>query len=133
MGFIYILFKIFFLFNTYYFKNSFIHTFSVLNTDNMSIIGLTIDYGPYGFIDRYDPNHIFNGSDTSGRYTYKNQPDICEWNCRKLAEVLEPLIELNKSKEIIDKTFKDEFKKHYMNKMRKKVIFNLHIICIELV
>ena len=68
----------------------FVH--GVLNTDNMSIAGLTIDYGPYGFLDRYDPYHIFNGSDTGGRYSYVNQADICEWNCKKLAEILEPLL-----------------------------------------
>jgi uncharacterized protein YdiU (UPF0061 family) len=88
----------------------------------MSIVGLTIDYGPYGFLDRYDPDYIFNESDTYGRYTYKNQPGICEWNCIKLAEALSPILPLNKSKEIIQKTFKSEFKKHYLKQMSRKVL-----------
>ncbi|KAI8465473.1 MAG: hypothetical protein J3K34DRAFT_525334 [Monoraphidium minutum] len=60
----------------------------VLNTDNMSILGLTIDYGPYGFLDRYDPGHVCNGSDDTGRYDYQGQPEICRWNCEALASAL---------------------------------------------
>lgn len=60
----------------------------MLNTDNMSILGLTIDYGPFGFLDRYDPEHVCNTSDDSGRYSYSAQPQICRWNCMKLAEAL---------------------------------------------
>lgn len=97
----------------------FVH--GVLNTDNMSIVGLTIDYGPYGFLERYDPGHIFNGSDSGGRYTYENQPKICEWNCVKLAEALNPLLPIQKSKEIVEKTFKKEYNQHYLEKMRKKL------------
>ena len=93
----------------------------VLNTDNMSILGLTIDYGPFGFLDRYDPDHIFNGSDTAGRYTYRNQIDICEWNCVKLAEALSPVIDLNNLKDFVKNNFKSEFQRVYMEKMRKKV------------
>lgn len=95
----------------------------VLNTDNMSILGLTIDYGPFGFLDRYDPDHIFNGSDTAGRYTYRNQIDICEWNCIKLAEALSPVLDLNKLKDFVKKNFKQEFERVYIEKMKKKVIF----------
>lgn len=51
----------------------------VLNTDNMSILGLTIDYGPFGFLDLYDPNFICNGSDHDGRYKYSAQPEVCKW------------------------------------------------------
>ena len=64
----------------------------VLNTDNMSIVGLTIDYGPYGFLDMFDPTYICNGSDSNGRYSYQNQPTIVKWNCGKLAEALSPLL-----------------------------------------
>ena len=48
----------------------------VLNTDNMSIVGLTIDYGPYGFMERFDPDLICNASDDNGRYTYIKQPGM---------------------------------------------------------
>ncbi len=100
----------------------FVH--GVLNTDNMSILGLTIDYGPFGFLERYNPNFIFNGSDTGGRYTYKNQPDICEWNLNKLAEALDNVMPLNKSKQIIRDRYQKEFRKCYLEKMRKKLGFS---------
>jgi len=60
----------------------------VMNTDNMSLLGLTIDYGPYGFLDRYDVDHVCNHSDHTGRYSYANQPAIGAWNCRALAYAL---------------------------------------------
>ncbi len=64
----------------------------VMNTDNMSILGLTIDYGPFGFLDAFDPNHICNHSDDHGRYSWNNQPQIGYWNLRALAQALLPLI-----------------------------------------
>lgn len=60
----------------------------VMNTDNMSLLGLTIDYGPFGFLDRYDEDHVCNHSDHAGRYSYANQPAIGAWNCRALAYAL---------------------------------------------
>jgi uncharacterized protein YdiU (UPF0061 family) len=60
----------------------------VMNTDNMSLLGLTIDYGPFGFLDRYDEDHVCNHSDHTGRYCYANQPAIGAWNCRALAYAL---------------------------------------------
>ncbi|HLX02137.1 MAG TPA: protein adenylyltransferase SelO family protein, partial [Trinickia sp.] len=63
----------------------------VMNTDNMSILGVTIDYGPFGFIDGFDANHICNHSDTAGRYAYRMQPQIAYWNCFCLAQALLPL------------------------------------------
>jgi uncharacterized protein YdiU (UPF0061 family) len=64
----------------------------VMNTDNMSILGLTIDYGPFGFMDGFDPDHICNHSDDRGRYSWNNQPQIGYWNLRALAQALLPLI-----------------------------------------
>ena len=64
----------------------------VMNTDNMSVLGLTIDYGPFGFLDGFDANHICNHSDTQGRYAYRMQPQIAYWNCFCLAQALLPLI-----------------------------------------
>lgn len=64
----------------------------VLNTDNMSILGLTLDYGPYGFMEAYDPAHICNHTDSQGRYAYRTQPRIAEWNCYALGQALLPLI-----------------------------------------
>jgi uncharacterized protein YdiU (UPF0061 family) len=64
----------------------------VLNTDNMSILGITLDYGPYGFMEAYDPAHICNHTDRHGRYSYRMQPRIAEWNCYALGQALLPLI-----------------------------------------
>jgi uncharacterized protein YdiU (UPF0061 family) len=64
----------------------------VMNTDNMSIVGLTIDYGPFGFLDGFDPGHICNHSDHQGRYAYARQPQVGFWNLHALAQGLMPLI-----------------------------------------
>ena len=64
----------------------------VLNTDNMSILGLTLDYGPFGFMEAFNPAHICNHSDDLGRYAYSNQPQIGDWNCHALGQALLPLI-----------------------------------------
>mgnify|MGYP000347907828 FL=1 len=65
----------------------------VMNSDNMSILGFTIDYGPYGFLDHYEPGFICNHSDHSGRYAFNQQPEIAQWNMRCLAQALLPLLE----------------------------------------
>ena len=65
----------------------------VMNTDNMSILGLTIDYGPFQFLDAYDPSHICNHSDNAGRYAYNKQPNMAYWNLFCLGQALLPLIE----------------------------------------
>ncbi|MFZ6730408.1 protein adenylyltransferase SelO [Undibacterium sp. Ji42W] len=64
----------------------------VMNTDNMSIIGQTLDYGPFGFMEAYDEKHICNHTDQQGRYSYRMQPAIGNWNCQALAQALSPLI-----------------------------------------
>nr|WP_277187549.1 YdiU family protein [Caballeronia sp. BR00000012568055] len=64
----------------------------VMNTDNMSILGLTIDYGPFGFIDGFNAHHICNHSDTQGRYAYARQPQVGYWNLFCLAQALVPLM-----------------------------------------
>ncbi len=64
----------------------------VMNSDNMSILGLTLDYGPFGFLDEYNPRHISNHSDHQGRYAFQNQPDIGFFNLRCLAQALTPLV-----------------------------------------
>ena len=64
----------------------------VMNTDNMSILGLTIDYGPFGFMEAFDPGHVCNHTDQQGRYSYANQPQVGHWNCYALGQALLPLI-----------------------------------------
>lgn len=68
----------------------FIH--GVMNTDNMTISGETIDYGPCAFMEAYDPHTVFSSIDTEGRYAYVNQPAIAQWNLARLAEALLPLV-----------------------------------------
>jgi uncharacterized protein YdiU (UPF0061 family) len=65
----------------------------VMNTDNMSLLGLTIDYGPFGFLDAFDPHHICNHSDDQGRYSYARQPAIAFWNLHALAQAMMPLVD----------------------------------------
>ncbi|KAB8041605.1 protein adenylyltransferase SelO [Janthinobacterium aquaticum] len=65
----------------------------VMNTDNMSILGLTLDYGPFGFMEAFDGQHICNHTDQQGRYSYANQPKVGHWNCYALAQALLPLID----------------------------------------
>jgi uncharacterized protein YdiU (UPF0061 family) len=65
----------------------------VMNTDNMSILGLTIDYGPFGFLDGFDPAHICNHSDSQGRYAFGRQPNVAWWNLHALAWALRPLVD----------------------------------------
>ena len=64
----------------------------VMNTDNMSILGLTLDYGPFGFMEAFDAGHICNHSDNHGRYSYRNQPAVAQWNLYRLADAMLPLI-----------------------------------------
>jgi len=64
----------------------------VMNTDNMSLLGLTSDYGPFGFLDAFDPGHICNHSDHEGRYAWARQPNVAFWNLHALAQAFMPLI-----------------------------------------
>ncbi len=74
----------------------------VMNTDNMSIAGLTIDYGPYSFLDDYDFDFICNHTDAEGRYSFGNQPNIGHWNLMMLLTALSPLINSDKGKEVLE-------------------------------
>ncbi|MPM63132.1 hypothetical protein SDC9_110012 [bioreactor metagenome] len=76
----------------------FIH--GVMNTDNMTISGETIDYGPCAFMDVYNSNTVFSSIDTNGRYSYKNQPIMTQWNLCRFAETLLPLLKENRDEAI---------------------------------
>ncbi len=92
----------------------------VLNTDNMSILGLTIDYGPFGFLDSLDQDHICNHSDHEGRYSFGNQPAIGLWNLEQLGEALKSLItdaDLKRTLETYSTIFKVEYKRLLKNKL----------------
>ncbi|MGA7180880.1 MAG: YdiU family protein [Thiobacillaceae bacterium] len=92
----------------------------VMNTDNMSILGLTLDYGPYGFMEAFDPGYICNHSDESGRYAYDQQPDIGAWNCTCLAQALTPLIGVEAAKSAIG-AYPRAFTDHYIALMAAKL------------
>ncbi|OWS68876.1 protein adenylyltransferase SelO [Polynucleobacter campilacus] len=79
----------------------------VLNSDNISVLGLTIDYGPFGFLDQFQMDHICNHSDHGGRYSYHRQPQIMHWNMACLASAFLPLLELDHSKEEAQKLLTD--------------------------
>ncbi|MRX28049.1 YdiU family protein [Kangiella sp. HZ709] len=98
----------------------FVH--GVMNTDNMSIHGLTIDYGPYGFLDNFDPDWTPNTTDAQGkRYRYANQPYIAHWNLVKLAEAIYPLIEDTKPLEDILNQFPQYYEDQWQNMMAHKL------------
>ncbi|MEK6803236.1 MAG: YdiU family protein [Nitrospirota bacterium] len=92
----------------------------VLNTDNMSILGLTLDYGPYGFMDDYDPGFICNHSDYNGRYAFNQQPYIGLWNLSCLAQTLLPLAPKEELKAALD-GYQASVDRHYRNHMRAKL------------
>jgi len=94
----------------------------VMNTDNMSIAGLTIDYGPYAFLDDYNFDNVCNHTDRGGRYSFGNQPDIAQWNLQALAHALSPLISTERTpKELL--SFGRLYQDHYMDIMARKLGF----------
>ncbi len=101
----------------------FIH--GVMNTDNMTISGETIDYGPCAFMDRYDPATVYSSIDHGGRYSYGNQPAIAGWNLARLAESLLPLIDTDPDAAVKAATdvlsgFADRFRGHRAEAMAAK-------------
>jgi uncharacterized protein YdiU (UPF0061 family) len=102
----------------------FIH--GVMNTDNTSLSGETIDYGPCAMIGIYDPKTVYSSIDTMGRYAFGNQPEIIQWNLARFAECLLPLVnaDINKAVDQVRPViagFPDRFEKEYMNMMSKKL------------
>ena len=102
----------------------FIH--GVMNTDNTSIVGETIDYGPCAFMDTFHPDQVFSAIDHGGRYAYKNQPPIAHWNLSGLAQTLLPLIDdhektaIGLASEALE-TFRGQFDALYLAGMRRKL------------
>jgi len=99
----------------------FVH--GVLNTDNMSILGETIDYGPYGFLERFDPSFTPNTSDLDGRrYSFRNQPQMCYWNCVQFATALcrAEMIPQERAEEILI-SFSDIMTEDYQTRMAAKL------------
>ena len=93
-----------------------------MNTDNMSILGETFDYGPYGFMEDYLPSYVCNHSDHQGRYAFKNQPYIGLWNCSALGHALSSLISEGSQDEIL-KTYESIFQNKLAELYRKKLGF----------
>ncbi len=109
---------------TNWMRVGFVH--GVMNTDNMTLSGETIDYGPCAFMNSYDPNTKFSSIDQIGRYSYKNQPLIAQWNIARFAETLLPLISsdlkeaMEKAEDVI-KSISEIYKISWLNMMRKKL------------
>lgn len=102
----------------------FIH--GVMNTDNMTISGETIDFGPCAFLDEYDHMKVFSSIDQQGRYAYRNQPGIGQWNMARLAECLLPLIDADQDRAVeaandVLKKFSETFQKSWAAVFRKKL------------
>ncbi len=102
----------------------FIH--GVMNTDNSSISGETIDYGPCAFMDAYDPGTVFSSIDTHGRYAYGNQAPIAQWNLARLAETLLPFLHGDRDEAIRIATERIEafpaiYTRHWLDGFRKKI------------
>jgi serine/tyrosine/threonine adenylyltransferase len=93
----------------------------VMNTDNMSILGLTIDYGPFGFLDAFDPGHICNHSDHQGRYAFAKQPSVAYWNLHALAQALLPLIGDTDAAVAALEPFKGEFSQAMVARLAAKI------------
>ncbi len=93
----------------------------VMNTDNMSILGLTIDYGPFQFLDAFVPGHVCNHSDTQGRYAYNRQPNVAYWNLFCLAQALLPLIGDEELAKAALESYKAVFPQEFMDRMRAKL------------
>jgi len=93
----------------------------VMNTDNMSILGLTIDYGPFQFLDTFDPGHICNHSDHTGRYAFNRQPQVAYWNLFCLGQALLPLIEDQDLAMAALEPYKQEFAEQFALRMRAKL------------
>ncbi|WP_313383875.1 protein adenylyltransferase SelO [Pantoea sp.] len=94
----------------------------VMNTDNMSLLGLTIDYGPYGFLDDYQPGFICNHSDYQGRYSFENQPTIGLWNLNRLAHALSGLLSVEQLKQALSR-YEPELMRVWGERMRAKLGF----------
>ena len=106
-------------------------THGVLNTDNLSLASITIDYGPFGFLDAYDPNYIPNHSDDSGRYDYESQPSICLWNLGRLATALTPVIssKFKNTAHRIQKQIQKLLNRQNFNGFSTKFYKSGHFIC----
>jgi uncharacterized protein YdiU (UPF0061 family) len=96
----------------------------VMNTDNMSILGLTIDYGPFQFLDAFDPDHICNHSDHQGRYAFGKQPQVAYWNLSCLGQALLPLIGEPALAVAALATFKPLYDEHFAQQMAHKLGFD---------
>lgn len=118
----------------------FVH--GVLNTDNMSLIGETFDYGPYTFLDQYEPDHVANKNDHQARYAFHKQPSILLWNLAALAQAMLPLVEREQLEAELDR-FQGLYEAAYLARMKarlglqsvdaddQRLVDQLHAILVE--
>ena len=109
-------------------NNGFIH--GVMNTDNVSICGETIDYGPCAFMDHYNPQQVFSYIDVHGRYSYENQSKITLWNLSKLGESMIKIIDDNEKKSLsqiinVLEEYSEKFNAYLLHGLKNKMGFNI--------
>ena len=97
----------------------FVH--GVLNTDNMSMLGVTIDYGPFSFIDYFSKDFVSNMTDKEERYSYRRQPAVVKWNLRRLAEALDWLVPQDTLKKHVDQVYMSTYEEEYYRLMHQKL------------
>ena len=93
----------------------------VMNTDNMSIDGTTIDYGPFAFLDDYEAYYVCNHTDRDGRYSFKSQIGIGYWNLERLAMAISPIVNHDAALEVLDEVYYAAYEAEYLSRMRKRL------------
>ena len=93
----------------------------VMNTDNMSIDGRTIDYGPFAFLDDYEAHYICNHTDRDGRYSFKSQPGIAYWNLESLAMAISPIVHHETALAVLEGIFYEAYEDEYLRRMRDRL------------
>ena len=93
----------------------------LLNTDNISIVGLTLDYGAFAFMERYDPSYCPCITDDANRYSFEAQKEVCKWNCFKLAEAFAPVLPQEQGEAIVATDFDSEYSRAWLRRHRSKL------------
>jgi len=93
----------------------------VMNTDNMSIDGRTIDYGPFAFLDDYERDYVCNHTDTEGRYSFKNQPAIAYWNLERLAVAISPIVNYEAAVTVLEEVYERKYEQVFSSMIFEKM------------
>ena len=100
---------------------SFGFTHGVMNTDNMSIDGRTIDYGPFAFLDEYEPYYVCNHTDTEARYSFKSQRGVGYWNLERLSVAMSPIIDYEAAQVILEDVYDEVYDEEFLSQMKARL------------